>query len=80
MKKISIVNDLTGKELTDYIHISIEKLGMMIEYPKGNYTNRLEVDVEEEDIPMLLSKLKYSAMPKMTTKAIEVIDDHRRSS
>jgi hypothetical protein len=80
MKKIIIVNDLTGKELTDHIHISIEKPSMMIEYPKGNFTNRLEVDIEEKDIHELLGKIKYSAPLDMTIKTIEVVPDGSRLS
>jgi len=80
MKKTTIVSDLSGKELSDHIHVSIEKPGMMIEYPDGHFTNRLELDLDESELSSLMPKIKYKPDVSAVHSAREVTLDATRLS
>lgn len=71
MKVQHIVSDLDGKEIKDFMHISIERPGYTIEYPPNCYTNRLEVDLQENQIQPFLSKLAYHRMEIMPRMILE---------
>lgn len=62
MKVQNVVSDLDGEEVKDYLHISIERPGFTIEYPKNVYTNRLEADLLEEQLQPFIAKLVYHRM------------------
>lgn len=62
MKIQDVVSDLDSKEMVDHFHISIERPGFTIEYPKGVYTNRLELDLMENQIMPYMKKLVYHRM------------------
>lgn len=72
MREEVIKSDITGKVLKDYIHVSIEKPNMTIEYPTGHFTNRLEIDIEERELPLVLDKIKFSAQTMPISRSIEV--------
>ena len=59
-KKHIVISDLTGIEISEYVTVTIERVGYMIEYPNDYFTNKLTVDVEPHKINEFLGKLKYS--------------------
>ena len=63
MKKETRINDLTHEEMTSYILVSIEKPGMMIEYPKGDFSTRLTLEIEEKDLGRVMGHIKF--VPKL---------------
>lgn len=62
MKIQRTVSDFDSELMEDHFHISIERPGFSIEYPKNCYTNRLEVDLMEDQIAPYLKKLVYHRM------------------
>jgi hypothetical protein len=72
-KKQIVISDLTGRQLTEYINISIEKTGYLIEFPEGNFTNRVIADVESDRVAEFIAKLKFQSaqpLPPMTKNII----------
>lgn len=72
MKKMIVIDDVTGKEIKDYITVNIEKEGYMIEYPKGCFTNRLELHIEEKNLPVIMKRIKFVPVARELSQVIEV--------
>lgn len=72
MRKTITIDDVTGKEIEDYITVSIEKEGHIIEYPKGCFTNRLEMHIEEKNLPKIMKRIKFVPVARELSQVIEV--------
>lgn len=72
MKKMIVIDDVTGEEIKDYITVSIEKEGYMIEYPKGCFTNRLELHIEEKNLPEVMKRAKFRKMETNISRLTEI--------
>ena len=59
VRRSVIISDETNQEINEGVVLTVEKPGYMIEFPEGNFTNRLQVDIEEENIVKFLKRIKF---------------------
>jgi hypothetical protein len=61
-KRTKIIDDDTGDEITDFIHITIERPGYMIVLPNGDKTNMAILDLSAAKEIKILKKLTYEKL------------------
>lgn len=57
-----IISDLSGKELKDYVIVSVEKPGYNIKLQDGSVTNRAIFELEDKEIASMLRTLVYEPL------------------
>jgi hypothetical protein len=66
---LKIKSDDDGAELTDHLHVTIERPGYLIVLPDGSKTNMAVLDVEPGHQGRIFRKLTYEKIPSMALMA-----------